>query len=105
MAKTILIAAILGCIHYKGEEHVAGGPAFPCDAKEAKRLIELGVAAEPTEEQEEETAKTGTTLADLLSAIAAADTEEALLALMPADDPGEEVATAFEARLKEITEV
>jgi hypothetical protein len=98
MAKTILIAAILGCIHYKGEEHVAGSKPFPCDAKEAKRLIDLGVAAEPVEETEQ----TDTTISDLLAAIAAAETEEALMALMPEQDPGAEIAAAFEARLAEL---
>lgn len=116
MAKTMKIVAILGCIHIGESEHIPGGPAFDCDQKEAKRLIDLGVAAVPSEKNPagptpeqlaaDEEAKRLDVLAaqkeELLAAIAAAETTEALMEIMPKDQPDDEIAAAFVARMTEL---
>jgi hypothetical protein len=106
MAKLLLIAVISGCIDYKGETHVVGGPAFECEAKEAKRLIELGVAEIP-DTAEKTTAATGAGMPteatfELLAAIEAATTIDELTALMPEEQPVQEIITAFEAKMAEL---
>jgi hypothetical protein len=104
MAKiiTTLIVVIAGCIHYKGAEHVAGGDPFECEAKEAARLIEMGVAAEPTFESADNSASQSSENVELLAVIAAAETAEALTAIMPKDQPDDEIAAAFVARMTEL---
>lgn len=116
MAKMIKIITILGCIHYAGGEHAVGDPAFGCEAKEAKRLIDLGVAAEPgkivppgpTKEEIAAAAEAAelqakaTAKAELLAAIAAAQTPEELLALLPENEPEADVAEAFALRHAEL---
>lgn len=99
--ENISIRTVSGCIDYAGEPHVAGGPAFDCEAGEARRLIKMGVAKE---------AGAGDVLVqpaggpDLFTLIAEAQSPEELLALMPEEEPGEEVKAAFEARLAEMEE-
>lgn len=108
MAKIVSIITILGCIHYAGKEHAAGSPAFDCDAKEAKRLIDLKVAAIPGEaaaavvSPDQAAAEAAQVKADLLAAIAAAETTDALAALMPDNQPDQEIADAFVARMTEL---
>ncbi len=116
MAKTIKIIAVLGCIHLGEESHIPGGPAFDCEQKEARRLIDLGVAALPTKETAsvpttaqlaaDEAARlaesAATAKAELLAAIAAAGTTEELLALMPEEEPEDDIAEAFALRHAEL---
>lgn len=108
MAKNIKIEVTSGCVHYGPDVHVAGD-VFECEATEAARLIDLGVAikstgkpkpaqqTEPTPEQLAEKART-----ELLAAIAAAATPEDLTALMPEDEPDDELAEAFQIRMMEL---
>jgi len=95
---TITIRVITGCIHYAGEEFVAGGAPFVCEAGEAARLIELGVA----EEFSGAAAPAAPEPPDLLAIIAAVRTPAELLALMPDEEPTDEVRSAFENRLAEL---
>ncbi len=107
MAKTALIVAVLGCIHIGDKEHVPGGKPFECEAKEAKRLIKLGVAALATEKdqtQSDDDSTDDNAKADLLAAIAAAETVDALQALMPEAQPDDEIAAAFVAKMTELEE-
>lgn len=97
--ETISIRTITGCIDYSGKAHVAGGPAFDCEAGEARRLIEMGVAEEATAGAAPAPALPPP---DLFTLIAEAQSPEELLALMPEEEPGEEVKAAFEARLAEM---
>lgn len=111
MAKIVSIITILGCIHYAGKEHAAGDPAFDCDAKEAKRLIGLGVAAVPGEVTaavvlpDQTAAEAAQIKADLLAAIAGAETTDALIAIMPDNQPDQDVSDAFVARMTELEEL
>lgn len=116
MAKLIKLVAVLGCIHIGTEEHIPGGPAFDCDQKEAKRLIELGVAAIPSEKNpagptpeqlaaDEETKRLADLAAaktELLAAIEAAETADDLLKIMPDNEPDEEISAAFVAKMTEL---
>ena len=98
MAKVLLLSVILGCIDYKGQTHVVGGAAFECDAKEAKRLIDLGVA-EVAEPEEKPVSGDSSVTNELLSAIESATTVEELAALMPAEEPSAEIIAAFDAKM------
>lgn len=95
----ISIRTITGCIDYAGEVHVAGGPVFDCEAGEARRMIEMGVAEEAAAGAVPPPALPSP---DLFTLIAEAQSPEELLALMPEEEPGEEVKAAFEERLAEM---
>lgn len=112
-AKTeIEIQVAIGCIHYQGEEH-AHGSLFICNADEAARLIELGVAVIPEEIEEIKTPAVPAVSpiinnggidpdAQLLAAIAAAQNLDELMALVPEDEPSAAIAEAFSLRHAEL---
>lgn len=110
MAKLILIVPVNGCIRYKGVDYLPTSSPFPCDADEAARLIELGVAAPfktekaaPVQKQKPTAAEQAAAVkAELLAAIAAAATPEDLEALLPAEEPPADIQEAFAARMAEL---
>lgn len=99
MAKTEKIQVVSGCIHY-GPRAYLPGETFDCEAKEAKRLIAAGIAGVPTAAESKTDEQHNN--ADLLAAIAAAETTADLLAIIPADEPAAEIAAAFEAKMAEL---
>lgn len=100
IGKTIIIQAISGCIHYEGQEHVAGGPPFACEEKEAVRLIKQGIAVKSSAEAPIPMEHPDYT--QLLELIAAAQSPAELAELMPSEAPPEEIQAAFQARLEEL---
>lgn len=102
MAKKTDIQVAVGCIHHNGTEY-RPGDRLSCSSDEAKWLVGIGVANYPNAP---EAPKKPDTPADdmqvILAAIAAAENVVQLAALMPEDDPGEEICAAFEARMAEL---
>jgi len=101
--KTIEITAITA-IGYNGGDYNPG-VTFACDHKEAQRLIDMGVAAlavAPIAPAATPSAPVQTDNSALLELIAAAETPEELAALMPEEQPADEVVAAFDARMQEL---
>lgn len=100
--KSIEIQAING-IGYNGSDYQPG-QCFDCETKEAERLVKMGVACYPVPPAPvaEPVAPPVVDNSELLVAIAAAETVEALAALMPAEKPADEVIAAFDARMLEL---
>jgi len=119
MAKKLVRLTATGRIDYNGEVYLPGTDknTFDCDAAEAKRLIGLGVAA-AGDAAPAPAARISTPSAaelalqahvDLLAKVAAAATREELEALLPEEEPADEVQSAeilaaFTARHAELTE-
>lgn len=103
MAKRIEIQVAVGCIHHGGKEY-RPGERLSCSSDEAKWLVSIGVARYP--DTQEAAPKAPAAPADdlqvILAAIAAAENSVQLAALMPEDDPGDEIRAAFEARMAEL---
>lgn len=111
MAKDTYIVSVGGCIKYKGEDHLPTSPAFACETKEAKRLIEMVVAALATKPATAAPGKTADQLAldeaaaakiELLKQIASAATIEDLTTLIPDEEPEADIQNAVEARMAEL---
>jgi len=100
MAKTVKIQVISGSIHYGNDIHLPG-KQFDCDPKEAKRLVDMKVAFYPVA-TDSKPVVTQVDNSALLDAIAAANSPEALAALMPETEPEDEIKAAFEARMAEL---
>lgn len=100
--KTIGIQAI-GSIGHNGTDYMPG-QCFACDPKEADRLVTMGAACYPAPPAPvaEPPAPPVVSNSELLAAIEAAETVEALAALMPAEKPADEVVAAFDARMLEL---
>lgn len=104
MAKETTITPVGCCIPFKGKDHLPGD-VLSIDAKEAKRLIDQGLAAPADKKAAPPAAPAKPAIdaaavkAELLAKIAAAATTEELTALMPAEEPDEEVKAAFQARM------
>lgn len=102
MAKKIEIQVAVGCIHHSGTEH-RPGERFSCSNDEAEWLVGIGVARYPdTQEPPKTPAAPADNLQVILAAIAAAENAVQLAALMPEDDPGDEIRAAFETRMAEL---
>jgi hypothetical protein len=104
MAKETTITPVGCCIPFKGKDHLPGD-VLSIDSKEAKRLIEQGLA-EPANKKAAQPAApdkpvidAAAVKAELLAKIEAAATVEELTSLMPAEEPDEEVTAAFQARM------
>jgi Xaa-Pro aminopeptidase len=130
MAKKTVMLRALGRVDYNGGVHVPGtdDELFECDADEAKRLKNLKVAedaeavsrprgakskaeqeeAERLAEQQEAARLAAEAHAALLAKIALAANEDELNALLPDEEPADEVAAAeivaaCEKRLAELS--
>lgn len=101
MAKEIPITPVGCCIPFKGKDHLPGD-VLSIDSKEAKRLIDQGLAA-PADKKPAAAAapanNPATVKDELLAKIAAAATVEELAVLMPTEEPDEEIMAAFQARM------
>lgn len=100
MAKKLVEIVAVNTIGHNGTDYLPG-QTLSVDTKEAERLIGLGAACYPVEAEK----LTELALADnseLLAAIASAETIEALLALMPENEPDAAVVAAFESRMNEL---
>lgn len=112
MAKPLLIVPVSGCIRYKGVDYLPDDAPFACDAAEAKRLIDMEVAAiaikaappqESGKTKEQEAQETAAAAkVELIAAIASASTVEELQALLPEEEPEADLQEAFSARLAEL---
>lgn len=105
MAKKIEIQVAVGCIHHNGAEYKPG-ERLSCSSDEATWLVSIGVARYPETQDTPKTPAAHDPPANdpqvILAAIAAAENPVQLAALMPEDDPGEEIKAAFEAKMAEL---
>lgn len=96
MSKKTQIEVAVGVVHHGGTEYCPG-ERIECSEAEAQWLVSIGVARIPgapvvvVDERQV-----------LLAAIAGADNPVQLAALMPEEEPDDEIKAAFEAKMAEL---
>jgi len=111
MAKQITITPVGCCIRLKKKTYLPG-ETLTVDVAEAKRLVDQGHAAYVDTKKAAEEARAAAKAAEeaaaakaeLLAKISATTTREELEALLPAEEPEQEIMDAFETRMLELTE-
>ena len=96
MSKKTQIEVAVGVVHHGGTEYCPG-ERIECSEAEAQWLVSIGVARIP---------EAPVVVVDerqvLLAAIAGADNPVQLAALMPEEEPDDEIKAAFEAKMAEL---